>query len=153
MRTKNGITTFTKWVYDNIHYIILITFAGAVFSIFGYVLYIAQVDTNAINRAYDTMNSGNYTSAIEQFQAILDKQKEYGTMFESHKIVREAKEGLESASTLYHYNSGLEFYVKEQYMDALYHFGQVIDYRDSFELFQKCLDAYTLTYYNQHAPG
>ena len=153
MHTENGISSFTKWVYDNIHYIMLIIFAGAVFSIFGYVLYIAQADTNAINRAYDTMNSGNYTSAIEQFQAILDKQKEYGTMFESHKIVREAKEGLESASTLYHYNSGLEFYAKEQYMDALYHFGQVIDYRDSFELFQKCLDAYTLTYYNQHAPG
>ena len=153
MRIKNGITTFTKWVYDNIHYIILIAFAGAVFTILGYTLYVAQVDTNAINRAYDTMNRGNYTSAIEQFQAILDKQKEYGTMFESHKIIREAKEGLESASTLYHYNSGLEFYAKEQYMDALYHFGQVIDYRDSFELFQQCLDAYTLTYYNQHAPG
>lgn len=153
----------TKWlqhvcdtIVNNTGEIILagiVLAAIAMFGSIGYSVHIYQADVKELDKAYVAMNNGNYAWAMEQFQYVLDKQEERGRLWESGKIIRSATTGLESATTIYHYNSALEYYADENWVDAIYHFGQVIDYRDSFALWRKCLDAYTMTYYNENAPG
>ena len=129
--------------------VITIAFAASI----EYALYTYAIDTKELNHAYTAMTNGNYTWAMEQFQYILDTQESRGYLFESNKVTRKAREGLDTASTLYHYNSALEYYADENWEEAIYHFGQVIDYRDSLALLHKCLDGYAMTYYIEDAPG
>jgi hypothetical protein len=140
-------------IYHNLGTIFLTGAIIALLGSFGYCIYTYQSDSNELDKAYTAMDNGNYIWAMEQFQYVLDKQEERGYLFKSDKIAQKATAGLNSATIIYHYNSALEYYADEQWMDAIYHLSQVIDYRDSLALFQKCLDGYAMTYYNDHAPG
>lgn len=112
-----------------------------IFGIFiiGYGIYTYSIDSERVDAAYTAMNNGNYLYAKEQFEEILEIQTTRKG-FSSPNIEERAMNGLNTANTLYHYTTALEYYTDENWAESLYHFAEVLDYKDSRALFQQCLN-------------